>query len=86
LEKSDSITFTAGIAWMFDGSGDESKEATENIVLATESKARLLSLYDEGWVVEQEIEPREEEDIEDVAEKLWMDSSAMLSEAVGQML
>ena len=57
---------------------------TEDVVLATQSKAMLLSLYEPGWVVELEEEPREDADetVEDVARELWMQSSQGLSEAM----
>lgn len=84
IRDSDGIAFARGIGWFYDGSSEDSVETTEDIVLATQSKAMLLSLYEPGWVVELEEEPREDADetVEDVARELWMQSSQGLSEAM----
>jgi len=88
IEDSDGITFARGIGWFYDGTSDGDDETTEDIVLGTQKKALLLSLYQPGWVVDLEAEPREDEDetVEDVARDLWMQSSQGLSEAMHEML
>lgn len=90
IRDGDGITFARGIGWFFGeivGAGTDD-EVTEDIVLGTQSKALLLSLYEPGWVVDLEAEPRDDVDetVEDVARELWMQSSQGLSEAMHEML
>jgi len=88
LEDSDGITFARGIGWFFGeiAGVDGDEEVTEDIVLGTQSKALLLSLYEPGWVVELEGEPRDDETVEDVAREMWAESSAGLSEAMHDVM
>lgn len=69
------------------GSGTD-EEVTEDIIIATDSKVMHLSLYEPGWVVELEAEPRDDEDetVEDVAQELWMQTSQGLSEAMHDVM
>lgn len=90
IRDGDGITFARGIGWFFGeivGAGTDD-EVTEDIVLGTQEKALLLSLYEPGWVVDLEAEPREDVDetVEDVARELWMQSSQGLSEAMHEVL
>jgi len=84
LKESEGIVFAEGIMWMSPGlagaSGDE--EVTDDIVLGTKNSAMVLRLYDEGWVVEIEEEPREDETPEECAREVWMEGSNVASEAM----
>ncbi len=94
LEDGETIILARGIAWMSPGlagvevENDEPPhdEVTEDIVLGTQTKALLLSLYDPGWVVEMEIEPEEDETVKEVAQELWINASNDLSQAMQNMM
>lgn len=59
------------------------EEVTEDIVLADETAARVLTFYrDYGWVVEIEEEYAEGESPEEVAEEVYQDAASMSSEAM----
>lgn len=83
LKESDEIVFAEGIMWMSGNmagvSGDE--EVTDEIVLGTKSSAMILHLYDEGWVVEIEEKPDNDETPEERARDIWAEASKMASEA-----
>jgi len=83
LKESDGIVFAEGIMWMSGSmagvSGDE--EVTDEIVLGTENSAMILQLYDEGWVVEIEEEPDDDETPEERARDVWNEASKIASEA-----
>lgn len=90
LRASPNFTVARGVGWT---SGESvgfntDEEVTEEIVLATETKALLLRLYDPGWVVELEAEPREDDDetVEDVATEMWSHASHDQSAALHEML
>lgn len=90
LRETDAFTFAQGVGWMFGeivGSGTD-EEVTEDIIIATDSKVMHLSLYEPGWVVELEAEPRDDVDetVEDVAQELWMQTSQGLSEAMHDVM
>lgn len=76
LRRSTTFTFVQATNW---SSGkhlglDTDEEVTEDLILGTETKAMYLRLYDPGWVVELEADPREDVDetVEDVAQEMWM--------------
>jgi hypothetical protein len=88
LRDSESVSFCRGIEWIDSRAVgvDAGEDVTENIVLATEGSALLLSLYDPGWVVEFEEEPEDGEDIQQVAETMWTSHSQMLGEALRERI
>lgn len=66
---------------------DTDEEVTEDIVLATEKSSRVLHLYREhGWVVEAEVEHREDESAKEVAEDVYQDAANMSADAMSAAL
>lgn len=87
LEDSDGIEFAEGVEFFFgEMAGSNAEEATENLVLSTSTTTLLLSRYaGTGWVVEQEIEHRPDEDPEEVGRDIWMEASQHLSQAMNEV-
>lgn len=83
LKQSERIVFAEGIMWMSPGmlgvSGDD--EVTDEIVLGTKNSAMILQLGDEGWMVEIEEEPADDETPEECARDVWREASNIASEA-----
>lgn len=89
ISESDDIVLCREIMAM---SGDMAgmstdEEVTEDIVLANETAARVLTFYrGHGWVVEIEEEYGESESPEEVAEEVYQDAANMGSEAMQMAL
>lgn len=80
IKESDNVVFCRALIWMSgDQSGmDTSDDVTEDIVLATEGAARVITLHQEqGWAVEIEEAPEETESAEDVAWDIYQNLSRL---------
>lgn len=87
LRASDSLTFVAGARWLFgDVAPEFDEEVTEDVVLATDQRALLLSLYGIGWVVEREVEPGPDETAAEAAHDLLMAASSALEAEMERLL
>lgn len=78
LKESDDLILCLETEWRSGEAAGMStdEKVTDNIVVGSETAARVLSLYrGHGWVVDTEVEVQDDESARDVATRLYIDSA-----------